>query len=309
MAAWTFDDIPDQTGRKAIVTGANSGIGLETARALARKGASVTLACRSRDKGEAAIRDIRDVRDIHSHAPASPGAKLDLELIDLADLRDVEAFADRFKAAHDRLDLLVCNAGVMVPPASRTAQGFELQLGVNHLAHFALTGALLPLLQATKGSRVVVVSSSAAALGKMDFADLDFDKRGYSPWPAYGQSKLANQLFVRELSRRLAAAGSNVMVLAAHPGWTATDLQRTSGTLRIFNPLFGMKPSQGALPTLRAATDPGAKAADYFGPDGLFQWRGYPKTVPMEKRALNDADAARLWSVSEERTGVRYPLA
>ncbi|HTP27743.1 MAG TPA: oxidoreductase [Anaeromyxobacteraceae bacterium] len=299
MAAWTFDNIPDQTGRKALVTGANSGIGLETAGALAKKGAHVTLACRSRDKGEAAMSDIR---------ASTPRARLDLQLLDLADLLDVASFAERFRAANDRLDLLVCNAGVMTPPASKTKQGFELQLGVNHLAHFALTGALLPLLQASQAGRVVAVSSTGAAIGKMDFDDLNFERRGYAAVRAYGQSKLANQLFVRELSRRLRASGSKVLVTAAHPGWTSTNLQRTNWWIRAFNPIFGMKPAQGALPSLRAATDPNAKGADYFGPDGLFQMRGYPKPVPMLERAMNDDAAARLWRVSEELTGVHYGL-
>jgi NAD(P)-dependent dehydrogenase (short-subunit alcohol dehydrogenase family) len=300
MSVWTADNIPDQKGRTAIVTGANTGIGLETARELARKGAHVTLACRSRDKGEAALADIRST---------VPAASVDLQLLDLADLRDVAAFADRFKAANARLDLLVCNAGVMAPPASKTAQGFELQFGVNHLAHFALTGALLPLLLATPGARIVVVSSNAGGMGKIDFDDLNFEKRGYSAWPAYSQSKLANQLFVRELSCRLRAAGSTVMATAAHPGWTATELQRHNLFARLMNPLVAMKPTQGALPTLRAATDPQAANGDYFGPNGRLGWTGYPIRVPMDKRALNEADAERLFRASEQLAGVSYGLA
>ncbi|MCB1126978.1 MAG: SDR family oxidoreductase [Verrucomicrobiae bacterium] len=300
MGKWTFDDIPDQSGRNAIVTGANSGIGFETAKALALKGANVTLACRSQAKGQEAVERIRG---------ASASASVALELLDLADLPSVEAFAKRYKESHDRLDLLILNAGVMVPPASKTEQGYELQFGVNHLGHFALTGALLPLVNTTSGSRVVAVSSTAAQFGKMNFDDLQFEKRGYQAWPAYGQSKLANQLFVRELQRRVKAAGSSVLVTCAHPGWTATDLQRTSGLISFFNPVFAMQPPQGALPTLRAATDPDAKAGDYFGPGGLMQMRGYPVRVPMLKRAKKDDDAAKLWEVSEKLTGVRYPFA
>jgi NAD(P)-dependent dehydrogenase (short-subunit alcohol dehydrogenase family) len=179
---------------------------------------------------------------------------------------------------------------------------------VNHLGHFALTGALLPLVQTTEGSRVVVVSSTAATRGVMNFDDLQFEKRGYAPWLAYGQSKLANQLFTRELQRRLRAAGSRVLVTAAHPGWTATDLQRTSPTAKFLNRFFAMKPPQGALPTLRAATDPGAAAGDYYGPDGFLQMRGYPKRIGMVKRAYNESDAARLWEISEKLTGVRFWL-
>lgn len=297
MSHWTYENIPDQTGRVAIVTGANTGIGYETARALARKGAHVILACRNSAKGQAA----------HDRIQAeAPTATLALEQLDLADLDNVLAFAERIRAAHDRLDLLICNAGVMVPPASTTKQGFELQFGVNHLGHFALTGHLLPLLQTTGGARAVVVSSVAASMGTMNFDDLQFEQRGYKPWPAYGQSKLANQLFVRELQKRLREAGSAVRVTMAHPGWTATDLQRTSGIARLLNPLLAMKPPQGALPTLRAATDPDAKGGTYFGPHGFRQMRGYPVPVNMEERALNDADTQRLWEVSEELTGVRY---
>jgi NAD(P)-dependent dehydrogenase (short-subunit alcohol dehydrogenase family) len=296
MSRWTTTDIPDQTGRHAIVTGANTGIGFETAKALAARGASVTLACRNPTKGKEALDRLR--------AADLPGA-VDLMRLDLSDLDDVAAFASAFREAHPRLDLLVLNAGVMVPPSSTTAQGFELQFGVNHLGHFALTGHLLPLLEQQADSRVVVVSSTAARFGQMQFDDLQFTARGYQPWPAYGQSKLANQLFVRELQRRLAAKGSAILVTAAHPGWTATDLQRTSGLASFLTPFLAMKPPQGALPTLRAATDPGASAADYYGPDGLWQMRGYPTKVPMVDAAHNDAHASQLWQVSEELTGVR----
>jgi NAD(P)-dependent dehydrogenase (short-subunit alcohol dehydrogenase family) len=299
MDAWNVNSIPDQSGRRAIVTGANTGIGLETARALAGKGAHVTLACRDLDKGQAAMQRI---------LAESANASVSLEQLDLSDLRNVEAFAARFKDQHERLDLLILNAGVMVPPESKTAQGFELQFGVNHLGHFALTGALLPLVQATEGSRVVVVSSTAAVRGVMRFDDLQFEKRGYAPWQAYGQSKLANQLFALELQRRLHAAGSSVLVTAAHPGWTATDLQRSSGLMRFLNHFFAMQPPQGALPTLRAATDPEVAGGDYYGPNGFLQMRGYPKRIDMVKQAQNPGDAVRLWEISEDLTGVRYEL-
>jgi len=299
MIAWTFDDIPSQSDRTALVTGANTGIGFETARALAGKGADVTLACRSLSKGQEAIRRI---------LAESPGAAASLEQLDLADLRNIHAFAGRFAEEHARLDLLILNAGIMGPPRSKTAQGFELQFGVNHLGHFALTGALLPLVQATEGSRVVVVSSTAANRGPMHFDDLQFEKRRYSRWLAYGQSKLANQLFAMELQRRLRAAGSSVLVTAAHPGWTATALQRTSVLARVIGRFVAMQPPQGALPTLRAATDPDAAPGDYYGPDGLFQLRGYPKRVAMVKRARNAHDAVRLWKLSENLTGVHYGL-
>ncbi|MDA8018734.1 MAG: oxidoreductase [Thermoanaerobaculia bacterium] len=299
MSHWTFDDMPDQSGRRAVVTGANTGIGFETARALVRKGAHVTLACRNSEKGRRAIDRIR---------AEVTGASAFLEQLDLSDLDQVEAFASKYAAENDRLDLLILNAGVMVPPASKTAQGFELQFGVNHLGHFALTGALLPLLQQTESSRVVVVSSTAAVQAAIHFDDLQFETRGYAPWPAYGQSKLANQLFARELQRRLRAVGSSVLVTAAHPGWTVTDLQRTSSFARCLSPVFGMKPPQGALPTLRAATDPEATGGEYFGPNGFFQMRGYPVRVEMVKRAKDDVTAKRLWAISEELTGTYYGL-
>jgi NAD(P)-dependent dehydrogenase (short-subunit alcohol dehydrogenase family) len=299
MKSWTFDNIPDQSGRHAIVTGANTGIGYETARMLALRGARVTLACRGREKGEAAVNRI---------LKEFAGAAVSFEQLDLSDLKNIAAFATRYSEQHDRLDLLILNAGVMVPPESKTAQGFELQFGVNHLGHFALTGALLPLVRSTGGSRVVVVSSTAATRGVMNFDDLQFEKRGYQPWPAYGQSKLANQLFALELQRRLRASGSDVLVTAAHPGWTATDLQRTSPAVKFLNRFFAMQPPKGALPTLRAAVDPEAGGGDYFGPNGFLQMRGYPKRINMVKRAHNIGDATRLWEVSEELTGVRYEL-
>ncbi len=299
MSSWTADSIPDQSGRTAIVTGANTGIGFETARTLAPKGAHVILACRNATKGQAAVDRI---------LAEDSSLSVALELLDLADLTNVEGFASRIANTVQRLDLLILNAGVMVPPESKTTQGFELQFGVNHLGHFALTGALLPLLRAQEGSRVVVVSSTAASMGSMNFEDLQFESRGYKPWPAYGQSKLANQLFTLELQRRLEAAGTPVLVTAAHPGWTQTDLQQHSGVFSFLNPFFAMKPPQGALPTLRAATDVDAKGGDYFGPHGWFQMRGYPVRVDMVAAAKVAEDASRLWQISEELTHVSYDL-
>jgi NAD(P)-dependent dehydrogenase (short-subunit alcohol dehydrogenase family) len=290
---WTVDDIPDQTGRIAIVTGANTGIGYETARALAHAGADVTLACRSREKGEAAAARI---------AGEGPRGRAVFQALDLADLESVRRFAGDFAKAHDRIDLLVNNAGVMVPPESRTKQGSELQLGVNHLGHFALTNALLDLLRATPGARVVSVSSMAHRIGKMDFEDLDFARRGYDAWAAYGQSKLANLLFTFELQRRLETEDAGVIAVAAHPGWTGTDLQRHAWYVRLMNIFIAMSPAQGALPTLRAATDPEVRGGDYYGPHGFREMRGYPVRVGTTDAAKSVEDAARLWKVSEERT-------
>ncbi len=299
MSSWNFDDIPDQAGRKAIVTGANTGIGFETARMLALKGAEVILCARSKEKGQTAVDRIL----------AQKGdAKVALELLDLSDLSKVDSFATRINEKHEGLDMLILNAGVMVPPESKTAQGFELQFGVNHLGHFALTGKLLPLMRSREGARVVVVSSTAATRGEMNFDDLNFEARGYSAWPAYGQSKLANQLFTLELQRRLRSSGSKVLVTAAHPGWTATDLQRTSPTAKFLNRFFAMQPPQGALPTLRAATDHEVEGGEYFGPHGFMQMRGYPKRIDMVKRAKDREVAKRLWEVSERLTGENYEL-
>lgn len=295
MNNWGFNDIPDQTGRVAIVTGANTGIGLETAKMLAQRGAQVVLACRSPDKGQAAVESIRR---------ENPAGSARLELLDLSDLESVRAFPDAFAASHQRLDLLIDNAGVMVPPLGRTKQGFELQFGTNHLGHFALTLRLLPLLERTPGSRVVVVSSTAQNIGRIDFGDLNWERRSYKPWSAYGQSKLANMMFTLELSRRLAAAGSKVLVTAAHPGYTATDLQRTAGSIRLLNPIFAMKPADGALPTLRAAVDPSAPSGSYWGPSRFFEMNGPPALARVSRRAKDEAAAAKLFEVSEALTGV-----
>lgn len=299
MTPWTFDSIPDQSGRTAIVTGANSGIGYEAARALARKGAHVILACRDLARAEAAARRLRDER---------PAGRVEVLRLDLSDLESVREFAAQFAAAHARLDLLICNAGVMVPPESRTRQGFELQFGTNHLGHFALVGRLLPRVLATPGARVVVVSSGVHHNGRIVLDDLDFRRRRYSAWRAYAQSKLANLLFALELQRRLDRAGAGAIVTAAHPGWTATDLQRTAGLVRLLNPIFAMTPEAGALPTLRAATDPAARGGDYFGPARFFEMNGPPVPARISRRARDEDMAARLWQISEERTGVRFEL-
>ena len=298
MNAWTFADIPDQTGRIAIVTGANTGIGLETARMLALKGADVVLACRNLEKGQAAASHIR---------AENPRGKVSVQELDLSDLESVARFASAFGAAHSRLDLLVNNAGVMVPPLGKTKQGFELQFGTNHLGHFALTARLLPLLESTKGARVVVVSSTAQNFGHIDFGDLNWERRSYRAFAAYGQSKLANMMFALELQRRLTAAGSSIQVTAAHPGYTATDLQRTMGAARLLNPLFAMKPADGALPTLRAATDPAASGGTYWGPARFFELNGPPVSARISKRATDDKVASQLFDLSEKLTGVSFP--
>jgi NAD(P)-dependent dehydrogenase (short-subunit alcohol dehydrogenase family) len=298
MAKWTQADIPTQTGKLALITGSNSGIGFEAARMLAERGATVVLACRGASKADEARAKILAVH---------PSADIVVMPLDLADLDSVREFAQSFTARFDRLDRLINNAGVMMPPASTTKQGFELQFGVNHLGHFALTGLLLDHLERTPGARVVNVSSQAHRGGRIDFDDVDFQTRRYDRMAAYNQSKLANLLFTFEAARRFAAAGIDVLVAAAHPGWTRTNLQQHWGIANLLNPLFGMPPAKGALPTMRAATDPDVQPGDYFGPRGVYQFWGYPKRVGTTKRARNEADAARLWELSELRTGVRYP--
>lgn len=303
--SWNASDIPDLTGRRAIVTGANSGLGLETTRALAAHGAEVTMAVRDTGKGEAAAESIRQ---------STPGATIEVRRLDLASLASIDEFSWLWREAHpDGLDLLINNAGVMAIPRRETADGFEMQLGTNHLGHFALTGRLLDALRA--GSRVVTVSSGAHRMGKMNFDDL-MGEQNYRTWGAYGQSKLANLLFMRELARRLSAAHRDTISVAAHPGYASTHLQAVGPEMRgrswearlmgLANKIVAQSAEMGALPTLYVATDPDIANGSYAGPSGLGETRGHPKLVGMSSAAKNDDDAARLWSVSEEITGVHY---
>jgi NAD(P)-dependent dehydrogenase (short-subunit alcohol dehydrogenase family) len=301
---WTPSQIPDQRGRMAVVTGANSGIGLIAARELARAGARVVLACRNTEKGEAAARDI---------AAALPDAAVEVGSLDLSNLASVRGFAQWFEREHEGLDLLINNAGVMAPPRRVTADGFELQFGTNHLGHFALTGLLLDRMAGRDDARVVTVSSGAHRMGRINFDDLQGERR-YFRWSAYGQSKLANLLFAFELDRRLRAAGSTVRSLGAHPGYAATNLQSAAPPqpdrfiMAITNGLFAQTAEMGALPLLYAATFPGLAGGTYVGPDGLFEQRGYPKVVDA-RAAAHDRDVAReLWDVSEELTGVKFTI-
>jgi NAD(P)-dependent dehydrogenase (short-subunit alcohol dehydrogenase family) len=292
---WTHQDIPEQDGKSCIVTGANTGIGYETARALARKGAHVILACRDQGRGTAAAEDL---------SREGPRGHVELAILDLADLDSIRAFSDRFMDNNDKLDLLINNAGVMMCPECRTRQGYELQFGVNHLGHFALTVLLLPCLRAAARARVVTVSSRAHRSGKVVFEDLHFRQRGYDAMAAYAQSKLANLLFTFEMQRRLERAGGRTIAVAAHPGWTKTGLTRHIWYGRMLNPIFGMSSARGALPTLRAATAPDVKGGEYYGPSGFLEMRGYPKRLATTEIAKSPEDAARLWSVSKELTGV-----
>ena len=296
MPPWTTDDIPDQTSRTILVTGANSGLGLRSAQALAARGARVLLACRNAEKAATALAEV---------AAGATGPAPEVVALDLADLDSVRAAADDVAGRTESLDVLMNNAGIMATPKGRTPQGFESQLGTNHLGHFALTGLLLPLLQRAEAPRVISTSSQAHRMGRMRWDDLQWE-RGYERWRAYGQSKLANLLFMRELARR----APGIISAAAHPGWAATHLQSGEGLAKrlsaLGNRVFAQSDAMGALPQLYAATMPDVRSGEYFGPDGMFERAGHPTRVGMTAAASSDEDAARLWDVSEQLTGVRY---
>ncbi|MDQ6777488.1 MAG: oxidoreductase [Actinomycetota bacterium] len=303
---WTAQDIPDQTGRLAVVTGANSGLGLVAARELARAGATVIVACRNAAKGEQALDTIRS---------AVPGARTEVQQLDLADLASVRAFAARVTEANERVDLLINNAGIMAPPRRTTVDGFESQLGTNHLGHFALTGLLLAPLLAAPNPRVVTLSSAVHGIGRIDFDDLQSERR-YQRWRAYGQSKLANLLFTFELQHRASAAETDLESMAAHPGYAATNLQ-TAGPevaverwgMALANRVIAQNADMGALPTLYAATVPDLPGGTFVGPGAWRGMRGYPRVTTAGAHAYDTGTAIRLWQVSEELTGVHYDFA
>ena len=299
-AKWTSGDVPGQPGRLAVVTGANTGLGFETARVLAARGASVVLAVRDTGKGKQAAARI---------AATAPGADVMVQPLDLASLDSVRAAAAELRARHPRIDLLINNAGVMFTPRQATRDGFELQLGTNHLGHFALTGLLLEQMLPVPGSRVVTVSSLAHRIrARINFDDLH-GERSYRRVAAYSQSKLANLMFTYELARRLAAAGTTIAV-AAHPGLAGTELTRNSPPIAAFfyARVISQKAAMGALPTLRAATDPGVLGGQYYGPGRLFGARGYPKLAQPSRQSRDTAIQRRLWTVSEELTRVTFPV-
>ncbi|WP_246998098.1 oxidoreductase [Halosolutus gelatinilyticus] len=319
--SWTATDVPDQTGRTIVVTGANSGIGLEATRELARNGATVIMACRDVDRGERAAADVRrDVTD----------AYLRVEACDLSNLESIRAFADRL--GDEPIDVLINNAGVMAIPRSETADGFETQFGVNHLGHFALTGLVLSNLLAEDGgggedddrgrereqeARIVTVSSSMHERGAIDFDDLH-GERSYGPWGSYAQSKLANVLFAYELERRLRTANANAKSVAVHPGYAATNLQVRGpeqygqrvrkAFSRVLNAVVAQSAEQGALPTLYAATAPDVEGGAYYGPDGIANMRGAPERQASSDRSYDRETARRLWRISRDLTGVEYEL-
>jgi NAD(P)-dependent dehydrogenase (short-subunit alcohol dehydrogenase family) len=299
---WTAAHVPDQTGRVAVITGANTGIGFEAAAVLAGKGAYVVMAVRDLDKGRNAASRI-------THT--DPRARITVQRLDLSSLTSVRAAATEIKAANPRIDLLINNAGVMFTPEGLTSDGVEFQFGTNHLGHFAFTGLLLDTMLPVGGSRVVTISSLAHRVG----ASTNFGhvQRPYDRMAAYGRSKLANLLFTYELQRRLSARDAGTIAVVAHPGNARTELFRNSpGWLRIgakvLAPLVSQSPKMGALPTLRAATDPSVSGGQYYGPGGLAEQRGHPKLVHSSSESHDERLALKLWKVSEELTGVTYPL-
>lgn len=301
---WTEANVPDQSGRVAIVTGANTGLGFDTARVLAEHGATVVLAVRDLQKGKAAAARI---------LVNAPTADVAVQPLDLGSLESVRTAAAQLKADYPRIDVLVNNAGVMIPPKGITPDGFELQFGTNYLGHFALTGLLLDSLLPVDGSRIIVVSSNFHKLGgAIHFDDLQWE-RHYNRSAAYAQSKLANLMFTYELQRRLAASGAPTIAVAAHPGFTDSELTRhvwrpARPMMAVVGPLIGQDPKIGALPQLLAATDPQVQGGQYWGPRGFWELRGYPKQVTSNTKSHDVDVQKRLWVVAEELTGVRYSI-
>jgi len=303
---WTVENIPDLAGKVIIVTGGNSGLGYESVKAFAAKGAEVIMASRSTEKGEEARTE---------NLKTSPGAKISVMQLDLGDLESVRNFASAFKERYQKLDVLLNNAGIMMPPYFTTKDGFEGQIGINHLGHFALTGLLMDVILKTKNSRIVNVSSGAHKRGEMDFSNLLFENgRDYSPMKAYGRSKLSNLLFTYELQRKLEAAQKETIAAAAHPGVAKTNLGRylqRRFLVRILMPLFNLMvqdQAMGALPQIRACVDPGVKSGEYYGPDGRREFKGYPVIVASNDASHNSVDSAKLWEESEKLTGVTYNI-
>ena len=296
VALWTMDNMPDQTGKKVVITGANSGIGFETAKSFLEKGADVLLACRSAERGDAALRALQTL---------GLQGKSSLLLLDLSSLKSIREFAQHVFREHEVFDILVNNAGVMIPPQSKTAEGYELQFGVNHLGHFALTALLYPLLRNSTAARIVHVSSVAHRFGAIDFDNLRIEK-GYRASRAYAQSKLANLLFMRELHRQLHEQQSSIISVGAHPGGTKTELQRHNWFVYMCTQIGAMPTSQGALPSLYAATHPEVQGGEYYGPHAFFEMRGYPRKAVMSSKALDIELGKRLWKWSQEATGMKF---
>jgi NAD(P)-dependent dehydrogenase (short-subunit alcohol dehydrogenase family) len=299
MKNWTENKIPDQSGRTVLISGANSGIGFESARALAQKGATVIMACRSMDRGNEARNKLLQLVS---------NADLVVMELDLSDLDSVRNFAATFQRAYNKLDILINNAGVMIPPYTLTKQGYELQFGTNYLGHFALTGLLYPMMNEVENSRIVTVSSLAGNNGKIDFDDLHSKSKPYKKWDAYGQSKLAELIFSFELAKRLDDCNAKTIAVAAHPGGSNTNLQRTTGFFlkHVLFPLLSHAPDKAVLPSLLAAVDPMATNGTYWGPSGFNELKGAPHPAKVPAVAQDQMTGMRLWKVGEELTGVKF---
>jgi NAD(P)-dependent dehydrogenase (short-subunit alcohol dehydrogenase family) len=294
---WNQEDIPNQKGKVIIITGATSGLGKEAVKVLAQKGATIIAAVRNTKKAENVVQEIKQT---------VPNAIVDIQKLDLASLNSIKSFANRIRTTYKQLNVLINNAGVMACPFSKTEDGFEIQMGVNHLGNFALTGLLMPLLKSTKDARIVVTSSIAHRVGNINFEDINWTKRKYNTSKAYGDSKIANLYFTYELAKRLKDEPNAPLVTAAHPGWTRTELQRHSLFYRVLNPIFSQTVEYGTLPTLRAAIDESAVTGAYYGPSGFMELRGYPVVVKSNDLSNNQSNAQRLWKLSEELTGIKY---
>jgi NAD(P)-dependent dehydrogenase (short-subunit alcohol dehydrogenase family) len=294
---WTPSNIPDQKGKTIIITGASSGLGKEATKVLAGKNATVIMAVRNIEKAKLVAKEIMDM---------SPTAKIEIKSLDLNSLASIKSFSEEIIANFDQLDVLINNAGIMMCPYSKTQDGFEIQMGTNHFGHFALTGHLMPLLTKTKNSRIVVTSSLAHRQGDIDFSDFNWEVRKYKTGKAYGDSKLANLYFAYELANKLKEIPNTPLVTISHPGWTKTELDRHSGLAKFIGNIVAQTVQMGTLPTLRAATDINAKSGDYFGPSRLMEMRGYPHLVKSNKLSKNMVNAKKLWSLSQEMTGVDY---
>jgi NAD(P)-dependent dehydrogenase (short-subunit alcohol dehydrogenase family) len=297
MSKWTISNIPDLTGKIAIITGSTSGIGKQTAKVFASKNAITIMAVRNIAKGETVKQEF--LQD-------DPNAIIHVMKLDLSDLQSVHSFVNEFKKEFTALHFLVNNAGVMMPPYSQTKDGFDIQMGTNHFGHYALTGLLFPILSKTADSRIASVSSMVHRAGNINFDDINWTKRKYKKMSAYGDSKLANLYFTYELNRLIQSRNLDIKVNAAHPGWTATDLQRHSGITNVGNLVFGQKPWKGALPTLRALFDEQLASGEYYGPRGLLEFGGYPKKVKSNKRSYNQVIAKQLFTISEQLTKVTF---
>jgi len=297
ISTWNINQVPDLMGKVIIVTGATSGLGKEATKILAQKKATVIMAVRNTSKAEKVVQKIKKI---------VPKAQMDIIEMDLSSIVSVKYFAAQVLKNYERLDVLINNAGIMACPYDKTKEGNEIQMGTNHLGHFALTGLLLPLLEKTNNARIVATSSIGHRMGKIDFDDINWEKRKYSPTQAYSDSKLANLYFVYELAKKLNHQKKEIKVTASHPGWTKTDLQKHTWYMRMLNPLFSQGTDQGVLPTLRAAFDPQAGSGDYFGPSRFFEMHGSPVVVESSERAKDSEAAKKLWEISERLTNIYY---